>query len=337
MNEEIRLLEERYDYIVGKFIGEYEPVTECSSETGGGEFDYIGVSACSKRGTSPEVRVYRATDIPHDNNACSDLIDLLVSRNMIRRYETVFTRDRNLIRFDIALQQRTDENMEAVFSQMRKQSEEFTANESEIRKAASMKITDAEESRYAALYHIGLAQNRGGAETGGNGIEGIKFYCLTRWCDNPAALEPGNDFRDQYFMEKIIDNLGADDSILFTLADNMLNNGLFHLWMFGIDIGKQNRSKRKIYLKSMTKDPAILTVARNTMQDMLSSDKPMENLTENSGILQRLKKKTETILQWSFTHEELECRGIAIGIDEKKELYLNVYYTWNTEQGFCVP
>lgn len=279
-------LETAYQAFSGSLI---QPMTAKS-------VDYLGLNLSERSGRRPVFKVYYSNKFSSGRE--HPLLQFLSEREMLRYFSSVAdTLHPSCFRMDIALKARTDANITALFGQLDSMSGFFAASEKEIRKLAHMKITELPSSGMASLYHLGFIQNE-------DDVNLLKFHFFTRWCEDPDIPGKNSEYRDDFYLSYLKDSGIPQYERLARLMGQALKIAGGHLWMAGMDVGRQNDRKYKLYIKN-----------------------PNPIYRELSGLFHgNLKEQLQDAASWHLLHPELSCEGAAFCLDSEEHFTINLYY-----------
>ena len=228
----------------------------------------------------------------------STIVSFLKSREMIRYYESVSESCLQYeYRVDIALKNRNNRNMKSFFFFFKKNSALFAKNERVILRLSSLKITDLPDFYYSSLYFFGYKRI-------GNIFHSLKFHFYTKSCQNPEYPNMGGFYQDKEYLEKLKTINIPEFYPIFPVVEKLLDTGLGHLWMIGLDIDNIG-NKYKIYLKNPCDDTSLVTQVVN----------------QTIGI------DIAPAFDWLANHEEYCYTGIAICVGITGKLSVNIYFT----------
>ena len=204
---------------------------------------------------------------------------------------------------DIRIRNRTDGNMEQLFSFLSGNESAFHENETLIRSLSRMPITELSGYLYASLYFIGFLYE------GTHDSEMLKFHWINRFCKNPDILTSDIWYDDSYYLEYLSSLSGTPYRLLAEQTGFLLKNCSCHLWMTGLDIMKSGWKKYKLY----TKRPSDICQAMYTLFSQTPQYHP-------------LAEKIQELEQWMKIHPELEPEGSAFCLDTDNKYSVNLYY-----------
>ncbi len=232
------------------------------------------------------------------NLSPSGLLKSLTEKNMIYLLETIQDTRKNWFgRYDIALDNRTNDNMEWLFQQLKMKVPFIAEYEMQLLKMSSMKISERPDYKLAALYHIGVLEKD-------DGIQALKFYFTARHQNIPKYHSKNFEYHDEEYLD-FWGNCGLDNfSRLRDMAQDMRAYCGGHVWIAGLDISKKGISKCKIYLKKMSNVYEYL----KTVSDGIYCD------------------TIEQLEVWHYKNPQFIFMGLAIGLDKTDKLSLNLYY-----------
>lgn len=258
------------------------------------DIDFICISIDGGRAL---YKAYIAIDIDRANMdffSNSGILSDIYHRDMIYRFETVYSK--NSIynnRYDIALKNKTDDNMEFIFDLLNRKKSFFQAYEDTIKEISSFCYTPKSNHKYKSFYHFGADEKS----------EIFKFYfkMYDGIRNDVTYLDRKNDFEYIDFLGKTAFN---NFNALIPVAHNILQYDNCSLWMTGLDISKNGIEKHKIYIKAKKKIYAYLQSVFN-------------NIFYN---------QIESIAVWNESNPRYRLSGVALGIDKTGKVTLNLYY-----------
>lgn len=262
--------------------------------------DYLGINISTDWMCDTEFKIYYSDKFSRKKT--HPLIDFLASENMVR-YQTMVNDqdDSRRLRFDVGIKNRTNKNMERMFEWLDENVEIFRDYKNEIKRLASMRMTNQEGFEYASLYFIGFIALDGE-------IDVLKYHFYNRICDNPDELYNHYKFADAYYLG-YLNKCGIKVfSNLVDIINLILLHCGGHLWMTGVDYKKEGSYKYKIYIKNLQRLYDGLLV-------VFADDK-------NSF----LKDRIASVKAWNEKHTCFKCEGVAICLDNDNNLSVNFYY-----------
>lgn len=229
---------------------------------------------------------------------CGFLADLR-EKDMIYRLETVQdTRKEWNGRYDVALDYRTNENMQWLFQQLKTEVPFLAEYEELLCHMSSMRISEHPDYQQAALYHLGVQEKD-------SKIQALKFYFTARHQDIPKYHTKDSEYRDDEYLD-FWGNCGFSSfSKLKDVAKNMRVWCGGHVWLAGLDISKKGIGKCKIYLKKMHGVYAYLKTAFGG--------------SYREGV--------EHLENFNRENPWLHLMGIAIGLNDSDHFSLNLYFS----------
>lgn len=243
---------------------------------------------------NPSKRVYAEKDK-------NPIIEYLYSLDMVRTLQVVNDNShRDFSKFDIGIQNRTNENMEKVFSFFEQNIPLFKKYKKEILKLTEMKLYDDNNHKYASFHFIGFVHE--------NNLENTLFKAYWSNYISPEEIV----FDKDYYLEFLANLNIPQFKILSKIAKNILNYCGGRLYMEGIDYTNEGAVSHKIYIKSL-----------NLEGDVYNGLK--KSIPKN---YQTLKNRIEKLNKWNKLHSELKLEGVAIGIDIYNNKNLKLYYKY---------
>ena len=256
--------------------------------------DFWGINFTDAPEKELKLKTYQSGKI--SENTGHPLIKFLNERGMLMHFADVIDGSgKKQIRLDTSLYHRNDFNMEELFGYLQEKAQFLEVYIKDVKYLSRMKITDIENYNYAALYHVGVAEE--------NGITNlVKFHFFTRWC-----ADPNHFYKYGYHDEEYLEYVRSVDIIQYEMlaskAEYLLEKCGGHMWMIGMDISAQKR-KYKIYLKDVN----------NIYQQLM-------DIVGVEG-----KKHLKEISEWNSIHKECRVAGIALALDTDNVSSVNLYY-----------
>ena len=265
------------------------------------EIDYFGINITNDFQDSSEFKIYYTDTSSRDET--HPLIEMLEGYNMIRYLTKVKENQKKQadLRFDIGIKNRTNSNMEKVFSWLEENVVFFQDHRSEIIELAKMKMTNKDNFDYSSLYFIGFLSSH-------SEIKVLKFHFYNRICENPDDLYDNCFFDDTYYLNYLKESGYGSFTAIAQLVVMVLRVCGGHLWMTGIDCDKTGIRKYKIYIKQ----PENLY---DGLEEAFMNEK-----------YRGLKNWIKTLRVWNEHYPYFFCEGFAICIDNESELSINFYY-----------
>lgn len=256
--------------------------------------DFWGINFADSSENAMTFKTYQSGKISRNDR--HPWIEYLKEKSMIRHFEDVIGgEEESQVRLDISLYQRNDSNMSALFEFLKQRADFLKAHLHHVEKLSRMKITDVESYNYAALYHVGMAED--------NGIlRMVKFHFFTRWCEDPNRFYK-DGYRDEEYLAYVRSMGISQYQKLAENAEYILEKCGGHLWMIGMDVAPE-KQKYKIYLKNVT----------GLYQYLM-------NLLEEEG-----KRHLRKIAKWNEGHRECRIAGVALAMDSQNRMSFNLYY-----------
>lgn len=258
------------------------------------DIDFICISI---DGEKTSYKAYIAMDIDSadmDIFSDSDILSAIYHRGMIYHLETIYSK--NSIynnRYDIALKNKTDENIEYIFDILNRKKAFSHDYEETIRKISSFCYIPKSNHKYKAFFHLGADGKS----------EILKFYfkMYDGIRNHVTYLDRKNDFEYIDFLSKIAFN---KFNALIPVAHNILQYDNCSLWMTGLDISKKGIEKYKIYIKVKKNIYVYLQSVFNKI----------------------FYNQIEQIAAWNESTPRYRLCGVALGIDKAGKVTLNLYY-----------
>ncbi len=284
------------EYEVENFMKQYK----CSADSD--NIDLVGIDLTKEQISCKAYIGMKVAEIPQElitRLSPNGFLTYLIEKDIVYRLETV--NDTRKIwggRYDIALYNRTNENMCWLFEQIKKEAGFMSEYESMLRDMSSMKTAENPDYKYSAFYHLGVLEKE-------KRIKALKFYFTARYENIPDYHSKNFIYHDEEYLN-FWGNCGLENfSILRDMAQDMRVHCGGHTWMAGLDISEKGISKCKIYLKKMDNIYEYLKTAFD-------------------GIY---RDKIEQLEIWNCQNADFTMMGVAIGIDESNIPSLNLYFT----------
>ena len=261
--------------------------------------DFLGVNL---GGDEPVFKLYYRNDytLTFSEGRQSSLIDLLRQRDMIRFLTLAEdTSGCQRYRYDIGMQNRTDENMEVLFDWLKEHVAAFSQREDEIRKLAAMRVYSEEEFRLAGMHFLGFIDQAGQ-------VTALKCHYLC-WMQKDLSSRRGH-FEDDYYLSCLEQSGIPAFRRLCPLARDVLGSCGGHVYMAGTDYWVTGERKDKIYLV----EPVFL----------------YQGLAEAFGKenYPLLLRQLGELMAWDDAHRRFYCVGLALALDDRDRLTINFYY-----------
>lgn len=272
--------------------------------------DFVGVNiSASKR--DYEFKVYhknRTMESSKDLDGENPFISKLAKNNMIGNVTKIDRFDEeHRICLDFNLWNRTNENMEDVFSLIQSMGDDIQEKLPLMRELASLEINPETKYKYASLYYLGFV------ETEKQEISALKLHFLTRKCINTDCIFQNYYYDDGYYLERIRRINQFELHQCLDLIEQYVLSGNAHLWMVGCDFFSQEegniQGKYKIYIKDVNDD-----VLRK-MEDLLI----LQGLNEK--LVMRLREVDECVANL----KSMYLYGVGICYEAKKGYSFNLY------------
>ncbi len=237
-------------------------------------------------------------------------IDELRTRNMLSALNRIIdSESAECIRYEIGLANRTNENMNWLFSRLADACDAAThaSMMQAINALSELRITDDERYSKAAMYFLGFKELKSEAEK--FHIDTLKLHYLLRRCLDPDTI--GKNF--------IVDNVASLHQLktsgllpferLINIAQPISELPGCEVWMAAIDFFSDGRQKHKIYLKKC---------AAHGYEKLA-----MELMRCGAFALAQIVRGYE---KWVSFHQELEQYGLAVCLDSTQRLTVNFYH-----------
>ena len=251
-------------------------------------------------------RYYRVTKYFIDKNI---FIKRLDNRKMIHAINFVDdTLNDDIIRYEIALTRRTNENMNLLFSELKNilpneinADMKYTTN-----LLSNISITDKVNYKMAAIFFIGFVEKE--IYKGVFDIKTFKIYYILRHCLDPDNIGKNYKIDNIFFLKNIEDSGVIFFTKLVSIVKLLIYDSECDLWLLGIDFSLNN-TKYKIYIK-----PHNINIYKNLAKIFLQ----MGEILLSQQIL--------GYEEWIVKHPELERYGLALCIDSHSILTINLYH-----------
>lgn len=265
--------------------------------------DYLGVNIYDRTEDDLVFKLYYSNSF--STKYSHPIRKWLEERDMLRNYSEVENSGQSgTKRIDIALKNRTNENMEAIFQKLVELTPLFQGSEEEMRALAQMNITNQPNHNYASLYHLGMIWEKE--------IKLLKYHFFTKWCEKPNVPGQNCEYRDSYYLS-YLKNCKLKDFYkeLIEVTERFQEKCNSHLWMVGMDIGEDHYRKYKIYVKIFEKDAdRIYSALKEIMQECSL----------------KMLVKIDGLDEWRQLHPEYKCAGAAFAYDTEGQFSMNIYY-----------
>ena len=226
------------------------------------------------------------------------LMKFLTNRKMLRHYEEVEdSSNKEQIRLDIALKNRTDENMQGLYDCLTARVPFLTKERALTEQLAKMPMTSKPCHHYASNYHIGLVEKNQQVET-------VKFYYLTRWCGDQPDTPKNDGYMDETYISYLLNMQNTYFDVIAAKVQRFLQAYKGNLWMIGLDIG-ENQRKYKIYVKNTEN-------FYKGLSDILSKE---------------MAAKLKNVESWSSKNPDWKPAGFALAYDSNYVESCNLYFT----------
>lgn len=273
------------DYIEGRYlslVAQY-PILRSVNNV-----DFIGVSY--KQGIF-NLKFYCTQNVSFFDDY--HIKDFFINLNMIKYYERVLPNNR----VEFALKNRNNDNMEALFSYLKRNFDSFKKNEDLILQLSSMKVTSRHDYDYASLYFVGFDKQN---------LNSLKLYFYTKFCLTPDDLSHVDNCYDNSYYLGCLKNLKIDslDNLIKYVEEVLSRDSGANLWMVGLDV-QDDFVKYKLYVKDLVIYDEIFKVFLHKHFNL--------DLT--------------CITRWWSLHNELACAGVTFGVDSLGEFSVSFYFT----------
>jgi len=218
-------------------------------------------------------------------------------------------RDLNGLRSYVILKNRTDPNMNALFTELMNRYPHIRNNEHEIRSISQMKVTNEPNHKFGSLHILGFKSSNSLSDI-------VSVQWLTR--KYPDTNHPGRQykFNDAYFLDFVKAQRIRKFDILMDYAYkgwlNTLENPTLHLWLIAVDFYPCGKRKYKLYFKDESRK---VNIPCSTLLESIG----------NTAISDRLKQ----LQTFTKAHKELNLYGFAICLDTDNKLTINYYFINN--------
>lgn len=265
--------------------------------------EYMGINF-SEGKSIPVFKCYYKTEksIPD----CHPILHEFFDKNMVRALNRIKdTVNIGKIRYEVGLSNRTNENMNWLYTWI---ASSFPLTEQQISKLhimANLSCCNFEEYRYAALYFLGFIINP--HINCAKNVEAVKLHYLLRKCKNPDKIGK------EYYIEEepVFDCLTSISEFkpICSIIQPLLYSTGSELWMAAMDFFTVKPEKYKIYLKIKKSDFCLVMI------DLL-----------NQHDLNDLAQKVCLYYQWLIAHPELELYGAALCLSVYGDWSVNFYH-----------
>lgn len=260
------------------------------------EIDFFGINLYDRSKDSVAFKIYYAQK--HSSCSTHPLALYLQQHDMLRYMSEVKdTLHESDLRIDLALKNRTDANMEALFSMLYEENELFAGCERSVRSLAGMCITGEQDCNLASLYHLGSIEQ-------GEKKLILKFHFFTRWCLDHNRPGKNSEYRDVYYLNYLRDTGIAEYRKITEISAAVLKSCGGHLLTAGMDVGNAGYRKYKLYVKH----PAEI----------------YQGLMEHAGV--PFSERIREVIAWNKKHPEYEAEIVAFCLDTTGIFSINLYY-----------
>lgn len=273
-----------------------EALQDCLALYDKESIDFLGFSFMEKKEAPIKFKVYQ--NRTPEKQKQHFLMKFLTNRKMLRHYEEVEdSSNKEQIRLDIALKNRTDENMQGLYDCLTARVPFLTKERTLTEQLAKMPMTSKPCHHYASNYHIGLVEKNQQVET-------VKFYYLTRWCGDQPDTPKNDGYMDETYISYLLNMQNTYFDVIAAKVQRFLQAYKGNLWMIGLDIG-ENQRKYKIYVKNTEN-------FYKGLSDILSKE---------------MAAKLKNVESWSSKNPDWKPAGFALAYDSNYVESCNLYFT----------
>lgn len=273
-----------------------EALQDCLALYDKESIDFLGFNFMEKKEAPIKFKVYQ--NRTPEKQKQHFLMKFLTNRKMLRHYEEVEdSSNKEQIRLDIALKNRTDENMQGLYDCLTARVPFLTKERALTEQLAKMPMTSKPCHHYASNYHIGLVEKNQQVET-------VKFYYLTRWCGDQPDTPKNDGYMDETYISYLLNMQNTYFDVIAAKVQRFLQAYKGNLWMIGLDIG-ENQRKYKIYVKNTEN-------FYKGLSDILSKE---------------MAAKLKNVESWSSKNPDWKPAGFALAYDSNYVESCNLYFT----------
>lgn len=273
-----------------------EALQDCLALYDKESIDFLGFSFMEKKEAPIKFKVYQ--NRTPEKQKQHFLMKFLTNRKMLRHYEEVEdSSNKEQIRLDIALKNRTDENMQGLYDCLTARVPFLTKERALTEQLAKIPMTSKPCHHYASNYHIGLVEKNQQVET-------VKFYYLTRWCGDQPDTPKNDGYMDETYISYLLNMQNTYFDVIAAKVQRFLQAYKGNLWMIGLDIG-ENQRKYKIYVKNTEN-------FYKGLSDILSKE---------------MAAKLKNVESWSSKNPDWKPAGFALAYDSNYVESCNLYFT----------
>lgn len=316
MDDHQKILEQQFQ----EFLKEY------GNDFGGGRMDYFGINLSAEAVRKPELKLYYSRK--YSEEADHPLIDFIRGQGMLRYVTRVQDTcgsgneppcdPKEILRFDVGLQNRSNENMEALFSWLSQHTVIFPRYRRELTQLARMRVTDRPGFDEAALYFAGFRAVR-------QQITLLKFHFFNRICEDPDILHRNITYADAYYLNYLRTSGISAFAALAPLLESVLTACGGHLWMTGADYAPEGPQKYKIYVKN-PEQPYEGLIQVLTAQGQAIQGQAIQGHAIQRRAAEILAGRAAAVREWNLAHPAFVCEGFAVCRNADGSLSLNFYY-----------
>lgn len=270
------------------------------------KLDYIGINLTETDPRRPiQYKLYYNTKASLE--ASHPLVEEFRSRDMLRAVTRIRdTADGGSDRYDMGLQNRTRQNIDAALRRMEEHAPYLTDTLPLIRRLGEMRVSTDPERDSSALYFLGFIERAGE-------IAAVKPHFLTRRCRDPDRIDTLDIYDDAYYLKCVRETGESAFLDIVPVVSRVLEADGAHLWMVGVDVFKDKPGKYKIYIKY--KGLEILRLLRDA-------------LSRERAVHRELIDRLELLECWLGNHTELRSEGVAVSRDSGGRWCFNLYLCW---------
>ena len=276
------------------------------------KIEFLGINLYDNYQQMPIFKIYyndlRSQDTFKKSMLMTELISLLLKRNMVRSLNLIHdTVNYNCLRYEIGLINRTNNNMNFVYSWLFSTFPTILKYKDEITAFKHIPCSRDKEYKLASLYFLGIIVNSELSYS--NKIEAIKLHYLLRNCENINRINKNYIVDNDYYLYILTRLEISQIKIIASFIMRLKNTVTLELWIAGVDYYHSTKAKYKIYFKKF-------------------SEKIYEKLISEFYKINcvALADNIHTYRQWLKLHPELEQYGIAICLDTCNQWSINFYH-----------
>lgn len=206
---------------------------------------------------------------------------------------------------DIRLKNKTDDNMQSLFSLLKGLRAEFSDYEEEVRRLSAMPVCSLPKHKYASMFYMCIVQNDEKPTK-------YKFHYITRMCRDPDCISKNMVYMDSMYLGYIEALKSKELNVCTGIVRNFLSIADSNLWTVGSDYDfEKGVNKYKVYIKCNN------TSASDIIASLLQS------LTEEFA--QVVKDKLYEVEEFIISQIHTYIYGFGVCCDSKMRPSLNIY------------